>query len=107
MQVRGRHLDVGMFILTRARFGGKHRASMNIAEIAIGEPVAALAAFSFFIVLPEMPFPEFGQAVSGDELLFRMTRGFVVGPVSSLIEHIVPIHDELLRVLIGTSVEPH
>jgi hypothetical protein len=37
----------------------------------------------------------------------QLTRGFVVGPVSSLVEHIVPIHDELLRVLIGTSVEPH
>src|SRR3982074_1428733 len=107
MQVRGRQLDVGMLVLTRARFGSTHGTAMNIAKIAIGDPVAALATFSFLIVLPKMPFPEFGQAVSSDELLLCMTRGPVVGPVSPLVEQIVPITDELLGVLIGTVVQLH
>jgi hypothetical protein len=54
-----------------------------------------------------MPFPEFGEAVSIDELLFRVSCRPVVGPVSSLVEHIVPIPDELLGVLIGAVVHLH
>ncbi|MGZ3321696.1 MAG: hypothetical protein ACXWJR_06330 [Xanthobacteraceae bacterium] len=105
MQVRRRQLDVGMLVSTRAGFGGQHGTAMNIAEIAIGEPVTALAAFSLLIVLSKMPFPEFGEAVSIDELLFRVSRRPMVDPVTSLVEHIVSIPDELLGVLIGAVVQ--
>ena len=103
VQVGGCLLDVGMIVLTSTRLGGKNRVAMNILEIAEGEFVPALA-FGFFVILPEMPFPEFGEAVLLDEFVFSASGRLVVGPIASLVEHASPIRDQLLRVLISGRV---
>ncbi|MGZ3282505.1 MAG: hypothetical protein ACXU9A_07595 [Xanthobacteraceae bacterium] len=102
--MRGRQLDIGIFVLTRARLGSENRTAMNTLEIAVGEFVPALAAFGLLVIFPEMPFPEFGESVLLDEFLFSASGRLVVGPVASLVEHASPIPDELLRVFISSPV---
>jgi hypothetical protein len=71
VQVRGRQLDSGVSVSRGAGLCGQHCAAMNILEVSIGKLVAALAAFGLFIVLPQMPFSEFGESMCGEGSEFR------------------------------------
>ena len=79
---------------------------MNILEIAEGEFVPALA-FGFFVIFPEMPFGEFGEAVLFDEFAFCGSGRLMIGPVAPLIKHASSIPDELLSVFISTLMQLH
>jgi hypothetical protein len=74
---------------------------MNILEVAIWEFVAALAVFCFLVILAQMPFAERGATMFRNESVLRAACGPVVSPIASLVEHALPIPNQLLRVFIG------
>jgi len=79
---------------------------MDVAEIAVGEFVAALDVRRLLLVDAEMPARIFGHAVLGDEAVLLLRRRLMLAPVVALVKHRLALADQLLRMREGALVEP-
>jgi hypothetical protein len=55
--------DLIIFVLSCPAFGRQHSTSVDILEITIGKLVPSFGTLAFFVVDPQIPFPEFVQPV--------------------------------------------
>jgi hypothetical protein len=72
---------------------------MDFGEIAVGELVTTLVLLSEFIVLAQVPSAISRNPVFPDEFVLGCAGRLVLAPSIPLVEHALPIPDELLGVL--------
>ena len=86
-----------IFVLSRSGFHRDETTSVNVREITVREFISALRIRGVTIVHAEMPLRVFGEAVHGNEVIFRSRRRFVLMPHPSPIQDQMSFPDELRR----------
>ena len=73
MQVSGSSFDIEMFVLSCSTFSTKHRTTMDINKVAVGESVSLFGVLRLLIVDAKMPFRVFLKSMLLDEIVFILS----------------------------------
>src|SRR5215216_3556765 len=97
--MRGRVLDVVVFVLSRPALGGEHSTAVDVLEIAVRELVPSFGILPPLVVDPQVPLPELTVPMLLDELVLLLCGRLVLAPRISLVYYDVTFLDEPSSVL--------
>ena len=107
MQVRCRHLDITVPVLTGAAFGGEHATSMDFSEIPVGKFMVSLGVFRPLVVDPQIPFAVLSKTVEADIFAFLQGRRLMFLQASRSSNSNRPSPISALGMLICLSIKLH